>query len=300
MIHALRRVIVCALTLVAACSEPRSDATSDWPPPEPSPPAPRCEPLAENAWLEVESVPGPQPLVISWEDARGRRPSFVLFEDSSFLWDPFTTGEPLRRGELEAAEAAAVHRAFLEARLQDQPPVYARVADSLDHGVATHCVADEGRWVCATLDGAFVRRESLHPARAYRAGPTDGDARPTPEAFLAIQAQIDAFSERPSERFVPSSWLLELTAWRDEGRLRPAHPHPWPSALPRLELRGLPTVVVVPAENADKIMTFLGKVVGHPIHVGDEEVYVDVLGVAYPGWQTARRVRRAFGRVRCP
>lgn len=294
----VRRACVTAMLLCASCSEPEQVEPPPWASPvaEPTRQEP-CVTATENAWFDVAREDGPQPLVISWEEGRASRPSFVLFEDASFLWDPFTWGEPLRRGVLEAEQRDAVHRAFLEARLEDESPIYSRVTDSIDQNAATHCVRRGERWVCATLDGADVRRQSLSASGAYREGPTDSDARPPPDAFVVVQAQIDALARHPSTPLEVSSWLLEVTPWDSSEPMR--HAHPWLRELPALQVPALPMIVTIPAERSEKVGTFIRKRSGYPIRLDGRVVYAELIGVAYPGWQTARRVRSAFVALRC-
>ncbi len=246
--------------------------------------------------MDVRQLSEPRPLVVSWEEGRAATPSFVLFEDASFLWDPFTRGEPLRRGTLEAEERDAVHQAFLEAGLQDEPPTQSLIDHSIDHNAATHCVRRGERWICAMLDGATLRRESLNPATAYREAATNSDARPTPEAFAAVQAQIDAFAGRLSAPLERTAQLLEIDKWH--GASSSLSAQPWPPELPPLPASSPPVTVSIPIDRLERVQTHLSATRGRVLHRG-RPVEVWVNGRAYPGWREARAVRDAFRPLWC-
>lgn len=291
----VRRACVTAMLLCASCSEPDDVEPPPWAAPlTEATPRERCVPATENAWMDVRQRSEPRPLVISWEEGRTATPSFVLFDDASFLWEPFTRGEPLRRGTLEAEERDAVHHAFLEAGLEDEPPIQSLVDHSIDHNVATHCVRRGERWICAALEGAALRRESLNPARAHREASTSSDARPTPEAFRAVQAQIDTFAGRPSAPLERTAQLLEIDKWRGDS----ASAQPWPPELPPLPPSPPPATLSIPIARLEQVQTHLAATRGRVLHRG-RPVEVWVNGRAHPGWREVRAVSDAFRSLRC-
>lgn len=175
--------------------------------------APRAHEDAEQAdaprssRFRVPRTPnGPRPVIVAWEMSHCNRPTFVLYDDGSWLRDPLEDercGEHLLSGRLAPLARHALHRAMLDAGLESLPAeTYVQAIAGGNH--TTIAVHESGEtWIATMVVGLLPRRpRAIHelaardvvmPEPGVLALPVSY-LRPVPEPFLAandLLVQLD-------------------------------------------------------------------------------------------------------------
>lgn len=174
---------------------------------------------------------GPRPVVVAWEMSHCGRPTFVLYDDGSWLRDPLENdrcGDALLTGRLAPLARHALHRAFLDAGLASMPAEM--YAQDIAGGNCTTIAVHEGgeTWIATGVIGLLPRRpRSIHElAMRDVVMPEPGSyalpvsyVRPVPEPFLAANDLLVAF-DAPAERrttVIPADAEIEALLLRALG-----------------------------------------------------------------------------------
>lgn len=164
-----------------------------------------------------------RPTLIAWECARSSRPTFVVYDDRTWLRDPMTDaacGERFVGGSLTPEDAAAVFSALSDADLLAMPRYLNVRPDTVANSIVL--VYKHGdRWIGAAVGGMDARAPREHHVRAgsgVPSAPTEDlfipayvYATPVPEPFLDANDLLIAFGEREAAPYSPPDrWVVSL------------------------------------------------------------------------------------------
>lgn len=167
--------------------------------------------VPRSSRVRVPRTPsGPRPVVVAWEMSHCGRPTFVLYDDGSWLRDPLENdrcGDALLTGRLAPLARHALHRAFLDTGLASMSAEM--YAQDIAGGNCTTIAVHEGgeTWIATAVVGLLPRRpRSIHElAMRDAVMPEPGSfalpvsyVRPVPESFLAANDLLVAF-DAPAE-----------------------------------------------------------------------------------------------------
>lgn len=261
------------------------------------PRAPQRErmPPTRNALLRVPPPPPdqPRPVVVAWEDGRALMPSFVLYEGGSWIRHTESSSSSYVTGELPPDEAGALHARFVAAGIDTMPPYVRLHPTAVDLNVVTICVAQEGAWSCASVEG-------VDPPRRDGAGPLAGafPASELPSELARGHSLLAVFDDSSGRAWTSMSAAVVVSPLDDDDVAAPVWdgpPAPWPERLAPLRVDpGGPSVQRVSRAEADAIEAHLEALGDRPLRVAGQLATISSITPYIPAGEHVHALRRAF------
>ncbi len=187
-----------------------------------------------------------RPSFVAWESSQLDLPTFVLYEDGSWLRNREHDSYSFVHGQLEPSDAEASMARVRTAELEVMRPGLTLIPSAVDLNVARFCVRrNDLQWACVSADGLPAPPHPSAESEVALIGQPIPEVIPPPLQLL--QAEIARFDTAPAAPFSPAGMELRLvdlsrdTPSAEESPFGPPPtPVPWPRDLPVLDLARLP------------------------------------------------------------